>query len=87
MYQRGSGSEKEEVMQLEKLQISLAAARVNAEMTQEDVAKEMHVSKNTVLNWEKGKVIPNFATLNTLSELYKIPTDNIFCRKNPLKVI
>ena len=48
MYQRGSGSEKEEVMQLEKLQISLAAARVNAEMTQEDVAKEMHVSKNTV---------------------------------------
>lgn len=87
MYQRGSGSEKEEVMQLEKLQISLAAARVNAEMTQEDVAKEMHVSKNTVLNWEKGKVIPNFATLNTLSALYKIPTDNIFCRKNPRKVI
>jgi toxin-antitoxin system, antitoxin component, xre family len=78
LYQRGSGSEKEEVMQLEKLQISLAAARVNAEMTQEDVAKEMHVSKNTVLNWEKGKVIPNFATLNTLSALYKIPTDNIF---------
>ena len=59
---------------MEKLQISLAAARVNAEMTQE----EMHVSKNTVLNWEKGKVIPNFATLNTLSALYKIPTDNIF---------
>ena len=67
MYQRGSGSEKEEVMQLENYKISLAAARVNAEMTQEDVAKEMHVSKNTVLNWEKGKVIPNFATLNTLS--------------------
>ena len=37
-----------EVNKLNKLKISLAAARVNAEMTQEDVAKEMHVSKNTV---------------------------------------
>lgn len=63
---------------MEKLQISLAAARVNAGMTQEDVAREMHVSKNTVLNWEKGKVLPNFATLQTLSVLYKIPVNNIF---------
>ena len=40
---------------MNKLKISLAAARVNAEMTQEDVAKEMHVSKNTVVNWEKDR--------------------------------
>lgn len=66
---------------LEKLQISLAAARVNAGMTQEDVAKELHVSKQTIVNWEKGKVIPNFATLNTLSSLYKIPANNIFLPK------
>lgn len=63
---------------MEKLQISLAAARVNAGMTQEDVAKELHISKQTVVNWEKGKVIPNFATLNTLSSLYRISMDNIF---------
>lgn len=66
---------------MEKLQISLAAARVNAGMTQEDVAREMHVSKNTIVNWEKGKVIPNFATLNTLSSLYRIPANNIFLPK------
>lgn len=36
--------------------ITLAAARVNAGMTQEEVAKEMHVSKNTIVNWENGKV-------------------------------
>ena len=36
--------------------ISLAAARVNAEMTQEEVAEIMHVSKNTIINWEKGRV-------------------------------
>lgn len=63
---------------MDKLKISLAAARVNANFTQEEVANKMRVSKKTVINWEKGKVIPNFATLNTLSQLYSIPTDNIF---------
>ncbi len=38
-----------------KLQISLAAARINAKKTQSDVAKEMHVSKQTIVNWENGK--------------------------------
>lgn len=65
---------------MEELRISLAAARVNAEMTQEDVAREMHVSKNTVINWEKGKVVPSFATLNALSALYNFPVDNIFLK-------
>ena len=63
--------------QLEKLRISLAAARVNAGLTQEDVAKELCISKQTVINWEKGRVIPNFATLNTLSSLYRISMDDI----------
>ena len=62
---------------MEKLRISLAAARVNAGLTQEDVAKELCISKQTVINWEKGRVIPNFATLNTLSSLYRISMDDI----------
>ncbi len=63
---------------MEKLQISLAAARVNAGMTQEDVAREMHVSKVTIINWEKGKVVPGIPEIQMLSRIYKIPQDNIF---------
>lgn len=63
---------------VDKIRISLAAARVNAGLTQEDTARECHVSKQTVVNWEKGKVIPTFIVLKMLSELYKIPIDNIF---------
>ena len=37
-----------------KLQITLAAARVNAGFTQEEVAKKMGISKQTIINWEKG---------------------------------
>ena len=56
-------------------QVSLAAARVNANMTQEDAAKAMHVSKTTIVNWEKGKIIPE---LTMLCEIYKVPSDYIF---------
>jgi DNA-binding XRE family transcriptional regulator len=63
---------------LGKFQISLAAARVNAKMTQEDTARAMKVSKTTVVNWEKGKVIPGIAEIEMMARLYGIPQDYIF---------
>ena len=60
------------------LQISLAAARVNAGLTQKEVAEKMGVSKVTIISWEKGKTLPNIATARKLAELYEIPLDNIF---------
>ena len=35
--------------------ITLAAARVNAGLTQEQLANEMDVSRQTVIDWENGK--------------------------------
>lgn len=61
-----------------EIQISLAAARVNAGMTQSDVAERLHKSKQTIINWEKGKVVPGIPEIETLSRLYNIPQDNIF---------
>lgn len=63
---------------MEKLQISLAAARVNAGMTQENVADRLGVSKQTIVNWEKGRVVPGIPEIETLARIYKIPQDNIF---------
>lgn len=63
---------------MDQLRISLAAARVNAKMTQDDVAKALKVSKNTVVNWENNKSEPNISQGRALSELFKIPLDNIF---------
>lgn len=63
---------------MKTFQISLAAARVNAKMTQDDVAKALHVGKQTIVNWEKGATEPKISQIRQLSELYKIPTDNIF---------
>lgn len=60
-----------------EIQISLAAARVNAGLTQEDVAKILHKNKQTIVNWENGKSKIDTANFVFLSELYKIPQSAI----------
>lgn len=60
------------------MQISLAAARVNAGMTQEDAAKALNVGKQTIVSWEKGTSEPKMSQSRALSELYKMPLDYIF---------
>lgn len=60
-----------------KFKITLASARVNAGMTQEDVAKIMHVSKQTIVNWEKGKIEMKPAQFNMYCETVGAPKDFI----------
>ena len=57
--------------------ISLKAARVNARLSQEAVAKHLSVSLSTVKNWESGKTFPNQPMIERLCELYKMPYDCI----------
>ena len=59
------------------LKITLAAARVNAGLTQNQVAKELKVSNKTVNNWENGKAIPKADKIDAICELYRVPYDNI----------
>lgn len=57
--------------------VSMAAARVNAKKTQEDVAREMHVSKQTIINWENGKVKMKPAQFKMYCEVVQAPEDAI----------
>ena len=59
------------------LKISLAAARVNRSMTQQEAAKALHVSKKTIQNWEKGTCYPNVKMLESICKLYGISLDNL----------
>jgi transcriptional regulator with XRE-family HTH domain len=60
------------------LKISLKAARVNAGMTQEEVAKALGKGKQTIVNWESGRNELSARDLFRLSELYQVSMDNIF---------
>ncbi len=55
---------------------------MNAELSQREVAKMLKVGQQTILNWEKGKVaIPAFQ-LEKLSEIYKMPIQNLRIEKS-----
>lgn len=70
----------------EKYKISLAAARVNAKLTQKQVADTIGVSPYTIINWESGKTSPTVYQMKMLCELYKAPIDVIFLPDSLLKV-
>lgn len=63
---------------LAEIQISLAAARVNAGLTQGEVADMMHVGKQTIVSWEKGLSEPKITQARQLSDIYGMPLDYIF---------
>lgn len=61
--------------------ISLKAARVNAGLTQGEVAEKLNVDRTTIINWEKGKVSLKHEQLLSLCQLYNVPVVNIFLPK------
>lgn len=60
------------------IRISLVSARVNAGLTQEMAAKSLGVTVPTLIGWEKGIREPKISQARKISDLYKIPLDNIF---------
>ena len=61
----------------ENLKISLAAARVNAGLSQAEVADKLHVSNRTVISWEKYKTRPSVTQADALYNLFGRPKDSI----------
>lgn len=59
------------------LKISLAAARVNKSMTQQEAADFLHVSKKTIQNWENGSSYPNAKMIEAICNLYGVSMDNL----------
>ncbi len=54
---------------------NIKKARLKSHMTQEQVAEELNVSRQTVSNWENGKTFPDTANIIRLSEMYHVSTD------------
>ena len=66
-------------MQMQKFpKITLAAARVNAGLSQQDAAKALGVSVATLQNYESGKTVPQWGTVQKIETVYNFPADFIF---------
>ncbi|GKV66734.1 MULTISPECIES: helix-turn-helix transcriptional regulator [unclassified Sporosarcina] len=59
------------------MKLSLEALRVNAGMTQQDVADRLGVSRSTVIKWEGGIVEPKELVIYALAKLYEVEIDTI----------
>ena len=64
--------------------ISLAAAHVNAGFFQAVAAAKLHVTTETLRNWEKGNTVPDYDKFMEICDLYQYPASFIFCGKRPL---
>lgn len=55
----------------------LKNARSNANLTQEDIAEKIGVSRQTVSNWENNKSYPDIISVIRLSDIYGISLDTL----------
>lgn len=58
--------------------ITLKAARVNAGLSQKEVAEKLEVAQSTLRNWENGSTCPKLPQFMMLCRLYDVSCDNIF---------
>ena len=47
-------------------------------MTQEELAKELNVSRSAISNWEIGRNYPDITTLIELAQMYQVSLDELF---------
>lgn len=52
-------------------------ARIQKGYTQEQVAEELLVSRQTVSNWENGKSLPDIISIIRMSDLYELSLDEL----------
>lgn len=59
------------------LRITLKAARVNAGLSQKQVADNLGLSNKTICSWENGDTFPDAIYIDKLCKLYNVSYDDI----------
>lgn len=57
---------------------AIAALRANANMTQEQLAAKLFVSRDLVSKWETGKSPPNYKMILKMAELFSVEVGTLF---------
>lgn len=55
----------------------LKQLRVNSNLTQEELAKKLFVTRQAISNWENGKNMPDTVAIVSLSRLYGVSLDEL----------
>lgn len=60
-----------------KIGYKLKKARMDKNLTQEEVAEKIFVSRQSISNWENNKTYPDIGNVLALSDLYQISLDEL----------
>lgn len=64
----------------------LQKARTNANLTQDQVAEALAVSRQTISNWENERTYPDIRSVVTLSDLYNVSLDYLLKDKEEMSM-
>ena len=59
--------------------LTLKAARVNKSLTQDEAAKLLKISPDTLSNYERGRSFPDVPVIKRMEELYELIFYRAFC--------
>lgn len=59
--------------------------RAKLDFTQEDLAKKIEVTRQTIISLEKGSYTPSLDLAFKLSELFQVPIEEIFYKTEDTK--
>lgn len=62
----------------------LQNARMRANLTQEQVAEVLGVSRQTISNWENEKTYPDIRSVVKMSDLYEVSLDHLLKEDKPM---
>lgn len=63
---------------------TIAGLRSKANMTQEQLASELYVSRELISKWETGKSPPNYKMILKLADLFSVEVDELFDKERVL---
>lgn len=65
---------------------NLISLRKQHNLTQNELAKKLNYSDNTISRWELGEISPTIETLQKISEIYEIPLSSLL-EENVTKIV
>ena len=74
-----------EVISMNKVSTTIKKLRVEKNMNQEQLAEQLHVTRQAVSNWETGKTQPDIETLTQLAQLFGVSTEYLIYGQEPVK--
>lgn len=63
----------------------ISKERKKAGLSQEALAEQLHVTRQTISNWESGKSLPDIETLKALAQALNVPIEHLIYEKQTIQ--